>query len=112
MNSPTPPFTDPSRAAKAPGASPLDALAAELSRSEGRRDVDVTRSSPPEEVLQQMAHADAINERLRARGYQLSFALSPDSSSLQIALRDSSGATVRMLSPEEAVELAVGRPLR
>ena len=76
-----------------------------------KRLIDITRSSPPEEVLEQMAHADAINQRLRQQGYQIGFALSPDSTCLQIELRDASGAFLRMLSAEEAVELAAGRPL-
>ena len=111
MSSPTPPYTDPARPAPPPAGSAIDGLAAELSRSEGHN-IDITRSSPPEEVLEQMAHADAINQRLRDQGFQISFALSPDSSSLQIELRDCTGATVRLLSADEAVELAVGRPLR
>jgi hypothetical protein len=111
VNSPTPPYIDPARTALLPGASPLDGLAAELSRREGIREIDISRSSPSEEVLQQMAHADAINSRLRERGYQISFALSADSTCLQIELRDATGAVVRMLSADEAVELAAGRPL-
>ncbi len=111
MSSPTPPYTDPARPAPPPAGSAIDDLAAELSRSEGRR-IDITRSSPPEEVLEQMAHADAINERLRDQGFQISFALSPDATCLQIELRDAAGAFLRMLSAEEAVELAAGRPLQ
>ena len=110
VNSPTPPYIDPARPAPPP-VGPLDGLAAELSRREGPGAIDITRSSPPEEVLEQMAHADAINQRLREQGYQISFALSPDARSLQIELRDCAGTLLRMLSPEEAVELAAGRPL-
>ncbi len=111
MSSPTPPYTDPARPAPPPAGSAIDRLAAELSRSEGTRAIDITRSSPPEEVLEQMAHADAISRRLCEEGYRISFALSADSSSLQIALRDATGAFLRMLSAAEAVELAAGRPL-
>lgn len=111
MNSPTHPYTDPARPALPPVGPALGGLAAELSRREGSRAIDITRSSPPEEVLEQMAHADAIHERLREQGFQISFALSPDASSLQIELRDAAGALLRMLSAEEAVELAAGRPL-
>ena len=111
MSSPTPPYTDPARPAPPPVASGPVGLAAELSRREGTRAIDVTRSSPPEEVLEQMARADAIHERLRERGLKISFALSADSSSLQIELRDATGGFLRMLSADEAVELAAGRPL-
>ena len=103
MSSPTPSFTDPARTA--PGA-----LAAELARTEAGA-IDVARSSPPEEVLEQMAHADAINDRLRERGHQIGFALSQDATCLQIELRDTSGTLLRKLSAEEAVGLAAGRPL-
>ncbi len=104
MSSPTPPFIEP-----APTAPP--SLGEELAHSEGPHQIDITRSSPPEEVLEQMAHADAINERLRERGYQIGFALSADATCLQIELRDRSGALLRTLSAEETVELAAGRPL-
>jgi hypothetical protein len=108
VSSPTPPFTDPARTAlRRPGAE----LARELARREGGQQIELSRSSPPEEVLQQMAHADAINERLRRQGYEIGFALSADATSLQIELRDSTGRLLRVLSAEEAVELAVGRPL-
>lgn len=70
--------------------------------------IDLTESAPPEEVLEQMAHADAINRRLRESGRQLTFALSADGCSLQIELRDTSGELLRVLSAAEAVELAAG----
>ena len=104
MSSPPHPYIDPARARH------LDGLAAELSRSEGRADVAIARSSPPEEVLEQMARADAVNTRLRERGFQVCFALSPDSSRLQIELRDTAGALLRRLTADEAVELAADGP--
>ena len=102
MNSPTPPFIEPARKA-------LPSLGEELARSEGPHHVEVMRSSPPEEVLEQMAHADAIHTRLRERGLQVGFALSADSASLQIELRDSAGRLLRTLSAGEAVAFATGR---
>jgi hypothetical protein len=93
VSSPTPPFTDTLRLR-----APARVLGPDLA----------TRSSPPEEVLQQMAHADAINQRLRERGYLIGFALSADSRRLRIELRDTSGTLLRMLSAEEAIELAAG----
>jgi hypothetical protein len=80
----------------------------ELAHDEGSLSIDLTRSGPPPEVLEQMANADAINSRLRAIGLELSFSLSADGCSLQIELRDSSGQLVRVLSPAEAVEIAAG----
>jgi len=60
-------------------------------------------------VLAQMARADAINERLRERGYRVGFRLEPGAVKLLIELRDSAGTPVRILSAAEAVELAAGR---
>ena len=71
--------------------------------------IDLTECDPPAAVLEQMAHADAINTRLRATGRQLCFALSRDGCSLQIELCDSSGNLLRILSAEEAIEIAAGR---
>jgi hypothetical protein len=62
-------------------------------------------------VLEQMAHADAINSRLRASGRQLAFALSADGCSLQIELRDIAGNLLRILTAAEAIELAAGGEL-
>lgn len=114
MSSPTPPITDPARTAPAPSEpDSIDpaGLAAEPSRSEAALPIDISCASPPEEVLEQMAHADAINSRLRGRGYQISFALSADARCLQIELRDVSGALLRTLSAEEAVGIAAGGPV-
>jgi len=102
VNSPTPPFIQPARTA-------LPSIGEELARTEGLDHVAITRSSPPEEVLEQMAHADAIYTRLRERGLQLGFALSADPTSLQIELRDGTGALLRTLSAGEAVAFATGR---
>lgn len=78
----------------------------ELAHEEGSLSIDLTRSGPPPEVLEQMARADAINSRLRASGRELSFSLSPDGGSLQIELRERGGRLLRVLSPAEAIELA------
>jgi len=111
VSSPTPPFTDPAGTAPSAAGPLASPITAELARREGSRAVDVLRPGPPEEVLQQMAHADAIHERLCERGYQIAFALSPGSSGLTIELRDSAGSLLRILSAEEAAELAAGGPL-
>jgi hypothetical protein len=77
-------------------------------RSGAEPSIDLTAAGPPPEVLEQMARADAINTRLRASGRQLSFALSADGCSLQIELRDTEGNLLRILSAEEAIEIAAG----
>jgi len=104
MSSPTPPFTT-------PAATPAGPLAAELARTEADPRISMTRSRPPEEVLAQMTHADAINARLLDRGFQIRFSPNPEATRLQIELRDAAGTLLRILSAEEAVEIAVGRPL-
>ncbi len=106
MSSPTPPFIDHARQEHLPAAP--GTIAAELLRSEGDRTVGLIRSTPPEEVLEQMARADAIHETLRERGYSLGFDLSADAARLRIELRDRSGALLQTLSAEQAVELAAG----
>jgi hypothetical protein len=74
-------------------------------------EIDLTSSGPPSVVLEQMARADAINARLRASGRQLVFALSGDGCSLRIELRDTAGNLLRVLSAEEAVDIAAGADL-
>ena len=78
----------------------------ELAHAEGSLSIDLTRSGPPPEVLEQMARADAINSRLRASGRELCFSLSADGCSLQIELRDRDGQLLRVLTAAEALELA------
>ncbi|HXB14883.1 MAG TPA: hypothetical protein VNV44_03970 [Solirubrobacteraceae bacterium] len=75
------------------------------------RRIDLTHGDPPAELLDQMAHADEINMRLRRSGRELCFALSGDGRSVQIELRDSDGRVLRILSLSEAVELAEGGAL-
>jgi hypothetical protein len=70
--------------------------------------IDLLESGPPPEVLEQMAHADAINARLRASGRKIAFALSADGCSLRIELRDIAGNLLRTLTVAEAAELAAG----
>lgn len=101
MSSPNPPFIEPARTA-------LPGIAEELARSEGLHRVQIMRSSPPEEVLEQMARAEAIHTRLRERGLQIGFAPSGDRTSPQIELRDSTGTLLRTLSAGEAVAFATG----
>ncbi len=104
MSSPIPPFIHPARTTSAPGHSIADDLAAE----EGSPTVGLIRSTPPQEVLEQMARADAIHETLRERGYSVGFNLSADGARLRIELRDRSGALLQSLSADQAVELAAG----
>ncbi len=108
MSSPITPFTNPARKAPVATGPAPGSIAAELQRGEGSRTIGLIRSTPPEEVLEQMARADAIHETLRERGYSVGFNLSADAVRLRIELRDRSGALLQTLSPEQAVELAAG----
>jgi hypothetical protein len=81
-----------------------DSEAAERS-GEDSLGIDITRTDPPEEVLDQMARLAEINSRLRARGYELSFALSADGCALNIELRDGSGRLLRHVSAAEATAI-------
>ncbi len=92
-----------------PSAAPTDVSARDFDRDEPS--IEETESSPPPEVLDQMARADEINSRLRERGLELVFALSADGGSLQIELRDSSGHLLRVLTAAEAADLASGGDL-
>jgi hypothetical protein len=75
---------------------------------EKERGIDLTHGEPPPELLDQMAHADELNMRLRRSGREICFALSADGRSVQIELRDSDGRVLQILSLSEAIELAEG----
>lgn len=104
MSSPSAASTD--SAAPMPPQGEDQPISYELAHAEGSLSIDLTRSGPPPEVLEQMARADAINSRLRATGRELSFSLSADGCSLQIELRDTSGQLLRVLTAAEAIEIA------
>ena len=61
-----------------PSAPPTDLSATEgASGDRGEpRPIDLTRGGPPDELLDQMARADAINSRLRRSGREIAFVLS------------------------------------
>jgi hypothetical protein len=114
----------PSGAAKPPGA-PQSAtvpqgatapfvfeLAASLDtqRSSGQRE-DTIPSSPPPEVLDQMASAAQTHEALSAQGRELRFSRDEQSGRTRIEVRDRSGNVLRTLSPAEALAVAAGAPL-
>ncbi len=91
------------------GAGDIAAFVAELAASDGALALDASRGGPPPEVLEQIAAAGAIHERLGESGLQLRF--SPATSGgTTIGIHDSAGDLVRTLSVTEAVELAAGKP--
>ena len=72
--------------------------------------LDTFPSSPPREVLEQMAVAGGTYESLLSQGRELHFS-HDENGHAAIRLRDQSGDTVRTLSVSEALELAAGKSL-
>jgi hypothetical protein len=68
-------------------------------------------SSPPQEVLDQMAGAARVYERLNSQGRELRFAHDQDNGRTTIEVRDRRGNVLKQLSPAEALDLAAGGPL-
>lgn len=98
----------------APGASrrigaPTSATRA--SAAEPTVSVDTFPSSPPPEVLDQIAATAQAYENLRSQGHELHFTHDEQSGRARIELRDRDGNTVRAVSASEALEIAAGKPL-
>jgi hypothetical protein len=91
------------------GSADLGAFIAELA-GDPAAPIAARRSGPPPEVLAQMAAAGEVAELLRSRGRRVRFTSDPERG-ITIELRDEDGALLRVLSPNEAVELAAGRGL-
>jgi hypothetical protein len=68
-------------------------------------------SSPPPEVLEQMAGAAQRYDELSAQGRELRFARDEQSGRTRIEVRDRSGRLVKTLSPTQALDIAAGGPL-
>jgi hypothetical protein len=116
MSSPIQPIDGPSGQATltpVPGARADDtgAFLSELAAGADSLAVDASRGGPPPEVLDEIAAAARIEERLRESGQQLRFSSAPRAGRVAIELHDSQGGVVRALSAAEAIELAAGRPV-
>jgi hypothetical protein len=68
-------------------------------------------SSPPPEVLDQMASAAQRYDELTAQGRELRFARDEQSGRTRIEVRDRGGHLVKTLSPSQALDVAAGGPL-
>lgn len=68
--------------------------------------LDTVPSTPPTEVLSQVQAAAGRYESLRAEGYEVRYSHEAGSRQPTITLHDRTGATIRSLSPSEALELA------
>lgn len=76
-------------------------------RAQHVRSTDIP-ASPPPEVLDAIAAADAAYERLDASGRHVRFDLDPATGRLTCALTDGDEATLRDLSPRAVLDLAAG----
>jgi hypothetical protein len=113
MSSPIAPIQSPA------GAAPLGAATASV-RAAGPAAPAALRSSvaldtipagPPPEVLDQMAGAAQVYERLSAQGRELRFARDEASGRTTIEVRDRRGNILKRLSPAQALDVAAGAPL-
>lgn len=73
--------------------------------------VQTLPSSPPPEVLEQMAGAAQRYDELTAQGRELRFARDQESGRTRIEVRDRAGRVVKTLSPAQALDVAAGGPL-
>jgi hypothetical protein len=73
--------------------------------------LDTFPSSPPREVLDEMAGAARMYDTLRAQGRELHFAHDSQSGRMRIEVRDGGGHVLRTISPSEALDVAAGKPL-
>jgi hypothetical protein len=116
MSSPSLPIKSPSgpstvTPSPSSGADDVGAFLFELAASADSLAVDATRGGPPPEVLDQIAAAGAIVERLRASGHRLRFTAESPDGRTTIEIHDREGNAVRTLSTAEALEMAAGNPL-
>lgn len=73
--------------------------------------VQTLPSTPPQEVLEQMANAAQRYDELTAQGRELRFARDEQSGRTRIEVRDRAGHLVKTLSPAQALDVAAGGPL-
>jgi hypothetical protein len=73
--------------------------------------LDTLPSSPPQEVLDQMASAAQTYEALSAQGRELRFSRDEQSGRTRIEVRDRGGNVLKTISPAQALAVAAGAPL-
>jgi uncharacterized FlaG/YvyC family protein len=73
--------------------------------------MDSIPASPPPQVLDEMAQAARMHDKLRATGRELHFARDESNGAMTIQIRDSCGRVLRTISPAQALEVAAGKPL-
>jgi hypothetical protein len=98
-------------ATAASSADDVTALVSELTESEATFAPLASRGAPPPQMLDEIAAAGAIHERLRASGRHMRFLAAAPGERARLEIRDDDGNLVRSVSMTEAVELAAGRLL-
>jgi hypothetical protein len=93
------------------GTDDVSAFVSELTATEATLAPVASRGAPPMDVLDQIAAARRIYDRLRERGHQLSFRAGAAGEPTSIELHDREGNLVKRLSTLEAFELAAGKAL-
>jgi hypothetical protein len=73
--------------------------------------LDTLPSSPPQEVLDQMAGAARTYEALSSQGRELRFARDEQSGRTRVEVRDRAGNVLKTISPAQALAVAAGAPL-
>ena len=63
---------------------------------------------PPDELLEEMALAAEVYERLAARGRELRFRLDPPTGRVTVGVHDASGELLYTILPSRALEIAGG----
>ncbi len=103
---PTGPSTAPPPTSHLPG--DTGAFVSELAASEASLALGASRGGPPAEVLDQVAAAAAIADRLRQDGHRLQFLEAGAGQPARLEIEDLQTNSVRTLSAAEAAELAAG----
>lgn len=113
MSSPILPITGPLGPAAPPSsavAGDIAAFVSELDASQRALTVEAGRGGPPQEVLDQMAGADAIHQQLLQGGREPRFTLDGPGRSPTVALHDRETGASRPMTVAETAALAVGEP--
>lgn len=99
------------RAAGSPASDGLAAGPQRTAAAQSSVSLQTLPSSPPPEVLEQMASAAQRYDELTAQGRELRFARDQESGRTRIEVRDRAGHLVKTLSPAQALDVAAGGPL-
>jgi hypothetical protein len=86
-------------------------FASELEASERAGTVEVQRSAPPLEVLDQMAAAARVHDQMQQEGRELRFSVDGSVAGVAIELHDAETDTTTALTSAQALDIAAGKPL-